>query len=165
MPWGELRIGFLGVVVFRIGVDDGVGDMPPLRGSKTYLAFTPGSRPGLLMCRPAGARFCGFASGPDGDRGKIYCIYWMGRIIRIDFGIWCGCLLWLIGCVTCRHLRGLNEVYAFTAGLCLRLVTCRLMTAALIGTGRWGLCEVRWVAIGAWLGVVWHFLGFWDGCL
>ena len=45
-------------------------------------------------------------------------------------------------------LRGLNEVYAFTAGLCVRLVTCRLLTATLNRMGPLGL--MRGEVAGYW---------------
>ena len=68
-----------------------------LRGSKTYLAFTPGLRPGLLMCRPYGAHFCGFASG---FAGLIFGLWgWWGRFLS---------LVRVIGFVTLGHLRGLD---------------------------------------------------------
>ena len=80
MGIGIKYAGFTGWAILIFGKGDWVIDMASLRGSKTYLALTSGSLAGLLMCRPAGACFCGFASGPDGDWGKICWIYWMGYI-------------------------------------------------------------------------------------
>ena len=54
----------------------------------------------------------------------------MGRIIRIDFDIWCGYGVRVFGVVdwvTWRHLRGSKTCFAFIAGLHLWILTCRLL--------------------------------------
>ena len=66
--------------------------MPPRWGSIQFSLFTQGSRPGLLMWRPAGARFCGGVPIVSLLRCLLWLrirIYWIGRIIMIDFDIWC----------------------------------------------------------------------------
>ena len=44
-------------LIFELGVAGGSLTWRHLRGSNTDAVFTPGSRPGLLMCRPYGAHF------------------------------------------------------------------------------------------------------------
>ena len=71
-----------------------------LRGSNANAWFTAGLHPRLLTCclptaaligtEPLGivlVAFCGLTSGPDGDRGKIYWIRWMGRIEVDAWGV------------------------------------------------------------------------------
>ena len=59
MAIGVKFAGFDGWVGWFMRLECGglTQDMAPLRGSNTGPAFTPGLRPGLLMCRPAGAHF------------------------------------------------------------------------------------------------------------
>ena len=91
MGIGVKYAGFTGWAILIFGKGDWVIDMASLRGSNTYLAFTPGSRLGLLMCRPAGAFFCGFASGFTGWAGLSGLILIFGAVMGF------GCLVWLIG--------------------------------------------------------------------
>ena len=95
MGWALWCWGGFGIRVFGFGAVDCVLNKAPPTGLKRKLHLTAGLHPRLLTCRlptasligtePTGlifwgVDFCGFASGPDGDRGEIYWIIRMGRM-------------------------------------------------------------------------------------